>query len=258
MYMKLILVGALLTLSSPLFAAEQQKPIAELYGEKITVDMLGLPREWVEEQRKTMSEAQFEKWLAEGRKSQLAYGIMQEAQKHLLKELNQEPTDQEIDSYLAFMKRTDRKMQKENQQQIRKLEQALADPKLDPKKKSEMESTISFLREAGSRPEKKKTDEERRVDRAVAEQMVRQWKFYRTLYHKYGGRVVAQQVGYEPVDAIKAFIEEMKKNGDYRILDPAYEGVFQETFDYVASPNHDFVDKAEADKYFAAPWWVGE
>ncbi len=256
MKMKTLLLGILVSLAGFVVAAGDKQPIAEVYGQKVTVDMLGIPESMVEEQRKKMPKTEFDQWLADGRKSQLAYGIMQEAISRFLKEKKMEPTKEEIDSYLAFMERSAQKMKQENLQEIARMKKDLAKPGLTPRKRDLMEENIRMMKEVNAGVDKEKSEESRRIDRQLAKQAVSEWKFYKALYHQYGGRVIAQQAGYEPIDAIKAFLEEMKKRGDYRILDPAYEGVFDETFAYFRNPNHEYVDKAEADKYFASPWWL--
>ncbi len=254
MKLKPLFMSALITFAG-LVVAGEDKPIAEVYGQKVTLDMLGIPDSLVEKQRSEMPKAEFDKWLAEGRKSQLSYGIMQEARKHFLKEMKMEPTEKEVDSYLAFMQRSADKMKQENLKEIARLKKEVAKPGLSSRDRDLMEENIRMMQEINQGVDRKKSQEDLKIDRQLAEQAVAEWKFYKALYHKYGGRVIAQQAGYEPIDALKAFLEEMKKKGDYRILDPAYEGVFQETLDYIDNPNHDFVDKAEAEKYFADPWW---
>lgn len=42
-----------------------------------------------------------------------------------------------------------------------------------------------------------------------------------SLYEAYGGRIIYQQLGPEPLDACRQYLEERQKAGDFRIDEPA-------------------------------------
>ena len=52
--------------------------------------------------------------------------------------------------------------------------------------------------------------------------MIRQWKSNRQLYREYGGRVIFQQFGPEPLDAYRRFLEEQQNAGAFEV--PPWEG----------------------------------
>ena len=93
------------------------------------------------------------------------------------------------------------------------------------------------------------------VEQSRSSMMIAAWKFNQGLYRKYGGRVVFQQAGYEPLDGHKAFMEGLKTSGAYTIIDPAYQDLFKETDEYFTK-HHEFVEQADADEYFSSPWWL--
>ena len=89
----------------------------------------------------------------------------------------------------------------------------------------------------------------------VAQTTVRNWKFNKALYEKYGGRVIFQQAGCEPLDAYKTFWDEQRKNVE--IFDQRFQSVF-DAFEKYYEMVHSFVAKENADKYFFSPWWTWE
>ncbi|MCH8138012.1 MAG: hypothetical protein IH926_03520 [Proteobacteria bacterium] len=85
---------------------------------------------------------------------------------------------------------------------------------------------------------------------------VRQWNVNKALYEKYGGRVIFQQAGYEPVDAYRALIGEVQERNAVEILDPSFPAPFADMIEYLDIP-HQYMPKDEADRYFSKPWWLG-
>ena len=85
--------------------------------------------------------------------------------------------------------------------------------------------------------------------------MVPGWAFNQGLYREYGGKVIIQQTGLGPVEALKSFMQELAKGDAYKILDPAYADVFKDSDEYF-NKDFQYVDKETADKYFASPWWL--
>jgi len=57
------------------------------------------------------------------------------------------------------------------------------------------------------------------MQRDMARSMIRQWKLNRALYRQYGGRIIYQQLGPEPLDAYRLYLEERQAAGDFRITD---------------------------------------
>jgi heat shock protein HslJ len=60
----------------------------------------------------------------------------------------------------------------------------------------------------------------------IAAAFIRQWKINRALQQKYGGRIIFQQGGPEPLDATRRFLEAAQAAGDFAIADPALEKAF--------------------------------
>jgi hypothetical protein len=78
---------------------------------------------------------------------------------------------------------------------------------------------------------------------------VESWKFNKALYEQYGGRVIFQQAGIEPLDAYRAWLEDEEKAGNFEINVPKWNDAFWE---YYKPKYHTFVDAPEP---FKTPLW---
>lgn len=87
--------------------------------------------------------------------------------------------------------------------------------------------------------------------RTVAQVMVRQWLLDKSLYEKYGGRVIFQQANpNEPVGAYRAFLAGHERRGTFRILDLKRRDEF---WSYFTSKHSMELSKDQID--FSRPWW---
>ena len=94
----------------------------------------------------------------------------------------------------------------------------------------------------------------RLMRRRMASGFVRHWKINKALFEKYGGRVIFQQAGPEPVDAYRDFLREQEKKGAFKILDKQYQAPFWRYFTNDAM--HSFYSKEEGEKFINTPWWL--
>jgi lipid II:glycine glycyltransferase (peptidoglycan interpeptide bridge formation enzyme) len=94
----------------------------------------------------------------------------------------------------------------------------------------------------------------RPMRRQMAQQFVKSWKINKALYQKYGGRVIFQQAGVEPLDAYRDFLREQEEKGAFQILDKQYEAGFWRYFTNDAM--HTFYEKEDGAKFINTPWWM--
>jgi hypothetical protein len=59
--------------------------------------------------------------------------------------------------------------------------------------------------------------------RDMGRSMIRQWKLNKALHHQYGGRIIYQQLGPEPLDAYRQYLEERRDAGDFKIHQQEFE-----------------------------------
>ena len=82
--------------------------------------------------------------------------------------------------------------------------------------------------------------------RSMAQSMIRQWKINRSLHDRYGGRIIYQQLGPEPLDAYRLLLEQRQAEDAFAIHDPALEQGFWNYFTNDAL--HDFMERGSADE----------
>ncbi len=91
--------------------------------------------------------------------------------------------------------------------------------------------------------------------RAMGAALIRQWKINRSLYQAYGGRIIYQQLGPEPLDAYRRYLEERQEAGDFSIEAPTMAASFWRYF--TDDSIHDFMAPGgeDAARAFTAPPW---
>ncbi|MBW8636266.1 META domain-containing protein [Hoeflea sp. WL0058] len=89
----------------------------------------------------------------------------------------------------------------------------------------------------------------------MARSMIRQWKINRALYEEFGGRVIYQQLGPEPLDAYRRYLEARQSAGDFSFFGDTLEAEFWRYFTDDAM--HDFMEPGSQDEKdaFAIPPW---
>jgi hypothetical protein len=126
---------------------------------------------------------------------------------------------------------------------------------------AEKEAYVAHLREALSKDPTvaaelgEESAEDQAVRLEIAGTFIRQWKINRALYQQYGGRIVFQQGGPEPLDAYRAFLEERQAAGDFDILDASMAAPFWRY--YRDDSMHSFFDAGspeEARAFDVEPW----
>ena len=94
--------------------------------------------------------------------------------------------------------------------------------------------------------------------REMANALISQWKLNRALYQQYGGRVIFQQLGPEPIDAYRQYLEERHAAGDFSINENVYKDKFWRYF--TDETIHSFYPSGSegAAKAFVEPPWSGK
>ena len=87
--------------------------------------------------------------------------------------------------------------------------------------------------------------------RRVAEYWVRAWKLNQALYREFGGRIIFQQAGWEPIDAYRKLLDQYAAKKAFVVHDPALRAAVYSYFE------HKFVyaEETKARFYFEKPYW---
>jgi hypothetical protein len=111
---------------------------------------------------------------------------------------------------------------------------------------------------SGPLPGGQESAEDKAEREEIAAAFIRQWKINRALYQQYGGRIVFQQGGPEPLDAYRKFLEVSAARGDFRISNPELDAGFWRY--YRDDSIHEFFTpgSAEEAKAFVDPPWLAD
>ena len=170
------------------------------------------------------------------------------------------PTQADIAAFVATTEKKNAARRKAWEAERNELSRKLESDALSESERSNIASNFNkvdkrlkmdavFAEKAASAPE-----ESRKIDEQIAEAFVRAWKGNLALYEQYGGRVIFQQAGVEPLDAYRLFLQEQQAAGNFQILDKQYEASFWNYF--TNDTMHSFYPADKGDKFMRTPWWL--
>lgn len=171
-----------------------------------------------------------------------------------------EATDEQIDQFIARSDRGSAEMLEQFEARLVEMRTELEKPDLGADERAALEADVSRTEEnvEGIRRQMAEglTDAEEAERRQMAARFVELFEVKRSLYEEYGGRVIFQQAGPEPLDAYRQFLESREAAGDFEILDESYEAPFWRYFR--DDSMHRFFPEDEADRVMSTPWWLME
>lgn len=172
------------------------------------------------------------------------------------------PTDEELDTFARKTEEKERQhriaLEKSRRALVAELKDATLSERARKDKESRLkaiESVLKTLREMDARGNGIE-EQRRQINRRIAHRFVMRWKVHKALYARYGGRVIFQQAGPEPLDAYRDFLRDQEKASAFRIVDKAYEAPFWRYFTNDAM--HRFYKEGEGARFIETPWWMME
>jgi hypothetical protein len=190
---------------------------------------------------------------------ELRYVVLRELTDRFALEQGITVTPDETEAYLRRLREALQKDRADNLARRDKLARELsAVGRSESERKAlaaELDSTDRAIAALGSPGGAEMDAEEAKAREQVATAFIRHWKVNRALYRQFGGRIVFQQGGPEPLDAYRAFLEEQQARGNFRITDKGLEAAFWRY--YVTDEIHAFYPRGskEEAQAFAEPWW---
>jgi hypothetical protein len=167
---------------------------------------------------------------------------------------------EEISAYREFMKKLAEQDFNEKSAERDKLKARLSGGDLNA---AEREKTVAELAEleqflAATAPKDSVSDEEKSAMAEIAGAMILQWKVNRLLHQEFGGRIIYQQGGPEPLDAYRRLLESAQKRGDLTITGESIEQQFWQYFR--DDTRHDFygAGSPQEAQAFSKPPWAAE
>ena len=176
------------------------------------------------------------------------------------KEKRIDTTENEIDLFLRAKEEKESHAQKELELEKVHLLKELKNPSMSEEMRLTIDSKIKSiedsLRAAKEMKEgaEKMREQLRPMMRNMAKQWIMKWKINKSLYEKYGGRVVFQQSGVEPIDAYRDFLRDQEKAGSFKIMREAEKELFWEYF--TNEKMHTFSEDKDALRLIENPWWL--
>ena len=191
---------------------------------------------------------------------EMAYVIKQILLQHYVDEQGLQATDKEIAQLLKRKQEVMEKDRKEMDARRSELETALASKTPAGEERKQLEAELKAInqmqqamKEADSRAG---TPESDAAETRVASAFIEQWKVNQAMYRKYGGRVIFQQSGAEPLDAYHEFFKAAQKSGEFRVLNKEFE---QALWSYYKTDNiHKFIPESKREQAINTPWWMME
>lgn len=251
----------------PVQAADECVPVASVYGEEICEaditpdeETLAQINAYVAASGQNPDEA-----LQNIRLSELFNKIWEKIliQKYGSKAI--EPTQSEVDSYLKALRAAAKEQYQYDKETKELLTGLMKEKSYDADNQArlnrigmEKDRAIMMyeMRDKVPAEMKAKIDES---ERDVAEAMIKNWKVKKLLYEEYGGRLIFQQTGLEPIDAFKALLDEVKRGDDVVVHDKKYNDVFKPMEEYIAMEHTEVPpEDKESKKYFESPTWLYE
>lgn len=169
-------------------------------------------------------------------------------------------SQQEISIYREFMTKIAEDDRKEKSAQRDKLKAKLAGSGLDAAGREQTQAELAAVEQllAATAPKDSPTDEEKAAMNEIAQAVIRQWKVNRLLHQEFGGRIIRQQGGPEPLDAYRRFLESAQKQGNLTITGESIEQQFWQYFR--DDTRHDFypAGSSEEAQAFNTPPWAAE
>ncbi|GJL85833.1 MAG: hypothetical protein DHS20C02_16080 [Micavibrio sp.] len=260
-------LGCLLILLIPaqVYAQGDCKPLASIYGQDICAEDI-MPSKKVEEnireyaKQSKQSQAQAVKDF----KMSSLFGLLWE--KGLIHKYGEDvvvPREREVKSYLKSFRKAIEDQNDMNEDMSAFITELLEENNYAPEDEQSLnavvkqkQKSIMMFNMRDALPDEMRVQMEE-GEYKMAEAMVKSWKIKKTLYEDYGGRVIIQKAGLEPLDAFQAFVKELEDSGEATIHDPAYKNVFK-TIDKYSGKEHKVLpeDSEEIEDYFDSPSWA--
>mgnify|MGYP001544890713 CR=1 FL=1 len=172
---------------------------------------------------------------------EVQYVILQRQMPRYAEDQKIDDSKDEIDAYKLAQKRFMALDRQRRELRRTELAEQLQSGYITDEQRSTLTKNLEILNSLAD-ADRETADEDSPEVRAYSEQLAKafilRWKVNRALYRQYGGRIIYQQAGPEPLDAYRTFLQEQEAMGHFKILNPAYVRKFWHYF--VTDELHDF------------------
>ena len=253
------LLALLIWLVQPVFGAQAQV-VATLGEEQIEGKELLPESQHVSEQRRKLSKEQFNSWLRLEAGRQLQGIVLGSLLEKFAETEGIEPTEEEVAQFIHGSDVIERKEAEQITRVYEDLKRAIKEGKYKGEaltRRKKQLSSLSRIIETSKEAQRfadEYPEEQLRIEQTIGRQFVRRWKINKALYDRFGGRVIFQQAGPEPIDAYRVFLEGHEEKGSFSIKDKRIKESFWQYF--TDSKLHLFLPETDGKKAIHSPWWV--
>lgn len=236
--------------------------VATVFGQSIMNDELNPDTQTQNNMKQRLEGEKFNEWLTQYRANQLFGKILRVLMDTYTKEHNIAVTDEEIETRSAHFNRMMEERKKENEKTRQDLLKELQAPTITEKREkaaSEHLAALNSVRESDKKWDKSLQDLQEKdggkawkeATRKIGEVEMKRWKTNKALYEQYGGKVIFQQFGLEPIDAYGKLLKDNEAKKSFQILD---SGLKKNFYHYIEMQHSEMPEKM-AKFYFEKPWW---
>jgi hypothetical protein len=241
----------------PAHAADEagDQPLAVIFGEKVYDKDLVTPGGAKPDSKAAIDPANEQRARGEALRARVWRAVFED----YARQRNVAPTEAEIASNIEGNQRMRMRLEVERVQQRGALIVELKSPGLTETRRQAAQQHLDVLNQLmefdAKRAQELRDPAQRKMQQAaernVAEHWVRAWKLNQALYREFGGRIIFQQAGWEPIDAYRKLLDQYAAKQAFVVHDPALRAAVYSYFE------HKFVyaDDTKARFYFEKPWW---
>ncbi|HWM94364.1 MAG TPA: hypothetical protein VN493_26650 [Thermoanaerobaculia bacterium] len=257
-----LLIPAILAICLGVKAAQAQagpavspQSVAVVLSQPVDASEIEPRPDGVAHQRPRLDDEAFARWVLQARAMRLAALVQKRLLDSYAKQSGLEPTEAELQPLLRSFEKgskdVEESMRRTRQRRLAEIRKKLEDPALDPAERARLTAELAEWEQFPSGGEA----ETQKGDREFVSGLVQNWKVQRSLFNRYGGRVLVSSFGFNiAIDALKQFLREEETRGSFEIYDPALRTAF-----WTAVADETWADGVTsgpgAEKLFATPPW---
>lgn len=235
-------------------ASSAPRPVAVVLSQHVQMSEIEPRPEMVRQKGDELDTEAFAQWLLEARAQQLASLVQMRLMDAYARQFRLEPTEAELQPLLRPMEdipgQVEESMKQVRQRRLAEIRKKLEAPGLDPAERERLTAELADWERA--RPNR--DAEILEGNRKMMSVLVQSWKVHRSLYQRYGGRVLVSSFGVVAIDAMQRFLREEEKRGSLEVFDPGLRAAF-----WRAMADETWAEGVatgpRADELFATPPW---
>ncbi len=210
-------------------------------------------------QKERLTPEAYAAWLQKEKNEKLRTLVWQAVFEDFAKQQRVEPTAAEIESQInsqrRFMKEDKLRRAKERERLVAELKSPNLSEAQRKQSQQYLDTLLSLEKHDAAMEQERRTPKQEKMwadsERRVAQVWVKNWKVNQALFRKFGGRIIFQQAGWEPIDAYRKLLEQYEARKAFVLNDPALRDAVYSYFNY----KFVYADETKAKFYFEKPYW---